>query len=301
LKILVSGSEGFVGSHLIDIIEKESNSHEFIATSRSKAQSEDLYFDILDSCNITEKVQGVDVIIHLAAIAHTNIVSDEDIVNTNFNATVELANQAGACGISRFIFLSTINVNIDSDDFNAFTYAKKKAERELWKISKMHGFELVIIRTPLVYGPGVKANFKSLLNIVSKGIPLPFACINKNRRSMISVYNLVDFILKTIDHPNAANEVLQISDDHDLSTAGMINKLNLAFGYRGRMLYVPIILFQLFGKMLNKNAAIDRLIGSLYVDIEKSKKLLSWSPLISVDEGFKRTVSAFLENKREND
>ena len=141
---------------------------------------------------------------------------------------------------------------------------------------------------PLVYGEGVKANFAALMNIVGKGLPLPFRGINSNKRSLISVYNLVDLIKVCIEHPNASNHIFLASDDYDLSTAEITALMAKVQGKKNFSIYIPVFLFKIFGKFLGKKSFVDRLIGSLHVDISKTRDLLGWTPPISVDEGFRR-------------
>ncbi|ELP3387595.1 UDP-glucose 4-epimerase, partial [Vibrio cholerae] len=150
----------------------------------------------------------------------------------------------------------------------------------------------------LVYGPGVKANFASLMNLVSKGIPLPFGCITKNKRSLVSVDNLVDLIITCIDHPKAANQVFLVSDDHDVSTSEMVREMAIALNKPTWQLPVPVWCYKLVGKLFNKSAVVDRLTGSLQVDISHTKDTLGWRPPQSLRDGFKQTAEAFLHSKK---
>ena len=147
--------------------------------------------------------------------------------------------------------------------------------------------EIVIIRPPLVYGEGVKANFASLMRLVNKGFPLPFRSINKNKRSLVSVYNLVDLIKVCTGHPNAANQVFLVSDDHDLSTAEMVQLMAKVQGKPNLAFPVPTTLFSIAGSILGKKHVVDRLVGSLQVDITHTKNTLNWAPPYSVEDGFK--------------
>ncbi|EMP95096.1 UDP-glucose 4-epimerase [Vibrio paracholerae 87395] len=229
----------------------------------------------------------------------------------NTAGTVNLAKQAIDSGVKRFIFISTIKVNgegtlvgcpFKTEDNHApeddYGLSKSEAEKQLVAIAKDSGMEVVIIRPTLVYGPGVKANFASLMNLVSKGIPLPFGCITKNKRSLVSVDNLVDLIITCIDHHKAANQVFLVSDDHDVSTSEMVREMAIALDKPTWQLPVPIWCYKLAGKLFNKSDVVDRLIGSLQVDISHTKETLDWAPPQTLQEGFKKTAEAFLSSKK---
>ena len=173
-----------------------------------------------------------------------------------------------------------------------------EAEQGLREIASETGMEVVIIRPPLVYGPGVKANFAALMRLASLGIPLPFGGITDNKRSFVSVDNLVDLIIRCVDHPNAANRTFLVSDDDDLSTSQMIRMLGKSCGKRGTQLPIPVKLFEFAGKITGKMAIVDRLCGSLQLDISETKKLLDWTPPLSVEEGFASTAQHYLNNAK---
>jgi nucleoside-diphosphate-sugar epimerase len=168
--------------------------------------------------------------------------------------------------------------------------SKSEAETQLFSLGESTGMEIVVIRPPLVFGKGVKANFAALLKLVGKGLPLPFRGITKNKRSMVSVYNLVDLIKICINHPKAANEVFLVSDDDDLSTAEIVALMAKVQGKANLAIHVPVWIFNLAGKLLNKQVVVDRLTGSLQLDIEHTKKTLNWQPPYSVEHGFKLAV-----------
>jgi len=320
-RLLISGASGFLGHALSEQLIK--TSIPFVGVYRGKHVGpcpNSTY--MIDNLGVeTQWLSGltdITCVIHCAARAHIMNDESEDPLTeyrkVNTAGTLNLAKQAAQAGVKRFIFISSIKVNGESTTDNpAFTaddkrqpldpygISKSEAEEQLLGLAATTGMEVVIIRPPLVYGPGVKANFASLLNLVSKGLPLPFACINTNKRSMVSIYNLVDLIITCIDHPKAANQVFLVSDDDDLSTASMIRKLAKACGKSGWMLPVSIKLFQFVGKLSGKTDVINRLTGSLHVDISKTKTLLNWTPIMSVDEGFKKTADAFLQQKKKND
>lgn len=274
------------------------------------------YIKTIDSSSqYNLSVNKPDVIVHCAARVHVmnDAVSNplEEYREVNTRGTINLARQAASAGVKRFVFVSSIKVNgegtsqcklFTSADAHApeddYGLSKAEAEQQLIELGQETGMEVVIIRPTLVYGPGVKANFASLMNLVSKGIPLPFGCINDNRRSLVSVANLVDLVVTCIDHPNAANETFLVSDDCDVSTSEMVTQMAKALGKPQWQLPVPKWCYKLAGKALGKQNVIDRLLGSLQVDITHTKNTLGWAPPQSLEEGFKQTADAFLQSKK---
>ncbi|AXV66452.1 NAD-dependent epimerase/dehydratase family protein [Pseudoalteromonas lipolytica] len=300
--LLVTGYSGFVGGLLCKELKK---SYKIKLLGRKESDLGNVHKHNIDAnSNYKEALQGVSCVIHIAARVHIMNDTSADPL-TDFRAvnsigTLNLAKQAVEAGVKRFVFVSSIKVNGESTTNRSpfcagdspapedpYGISKAEAEQQLLELGKQSGMEIVIIRPPLVYGEGVKANFASLMKLVSKGLPLPFRLINNNKRSLISVYNLVDLIQVCIRHPSAANQVFLASDDHDLSTAEMValmakvqNKPNLA-------LPVPVWCFKLAGKLLGKYAVIDRLTGSLQLDITHTKNTLGWEPPHSVEHGFR--------------
>tara|TARA_R110002012_G_scaffold314624_1_gene527535 strand:+ start:1966 stop:2901 length:936 start_codon:yes stop_codon:yes gene_type:complete len=302
--IALTGYTGFVGGHLLNKLE--GSKCLLLGRNQNNHQHDFQYFDLSDLSQ-TLNLKGVSVLVHCAARVH--IMNDnsqnplEEFRRSNTLATLNLAKQAAAAGVKRFVFLSSIKVNGESTtDRNpykssdnpapkdAYGQSKAEAECELFELGKSTGMEIVIIRPPLVYGKGVKANFASLLNLVNKGIPLPFRCIKNNRRSLVSVYNLVDLITICIKHPKAANQVFLVSDDHDISTSEMVKLMAWASNNKNLMLPIPVSFFKFAGKLLNKNDIIDRLTGSLELDIQHTKNTLAWTPPFSIKESFVKTI-----------
>lgn len=313
MSILVTGHTGFLGQVLVRYLQPKFSSITLVGRRSLELQSSVFYQREMSSdADYSDCLSSIDVVIHCAARVH--IMNDEasDPImacrEVNTYGTLNLAKQAVKAGVKRFVFISSIKVNGESTDakrpFTAndvhnpqdpYGLSKSEAESQLLALGQETGMEIVIIRPPLVYGPGVKANFASLLNLASKGLPLPFGCFNTNRRSMVSVDNLVDLIVTCIDHPKAANQVFLVSDDEDLSTAQLISRLSRACGKSGFLLPIPVFLFKVVARVLRKKDVIERLSGSLRVDISKTKDVLSWSPPQSVDDGFKLTAEAFLK------
>jgi UDP-glucose 4-epimerase len=218
----------------------------------------------------------------------------------NTQGTLNLARQAAAAGTRRFIFLSSVKVNGEAGSFtesdpaapaDPYGVSKHEAEQGLRAISAGSAMDVVIIRPPLVYGPGVQANFRTLIRGIALGIPLPLARV-ENRRSLVGLDNLVDMIVTCIDHPAAANETFLVSDGEDLSTPELIRRLARAMGKPAHLIPVPTVLLTTGARLLGKRAVAQRLLGSLRVDISKARRLLGWSPPLSVDEELERTVAA---------
>jgi UDP-glucose 4-epimerase len=315
LTILVTGATGFVGQIVVDTLQKKNIAVKAVVrNNRCHFKNSEIITSINNTTDFKHALNDCSTAIHCAGRVHVMDDSSsnplEEFREVNTYGTLNLAQQAADAGVKRFIFISSIKVNGEStelgfpfkpdEDFiptDPYGLSKYEAEVGLRKIANETGMEIVIIRPPLVYGPGVKANFASLLNLASKGLPLPFACFDKNRRSMVSVDNLVDLIVTCIDHPKAANQVFLVSDDEDLSTAQLISRLSRACNKSGFLLPIPVFLFKVVARVFGKKDVIERLSGSLCVDISKTKDVLSWSPPQSVDDGFKLTAEAFLKGK----
>jgi nucleoside-diphosphate-sugar epimerase len=227
----------------------------------------------------------------------------------NVDGTLNLARQAVAVGVKRFIFISSIKVNGEgtklgvpyaADDvpkpMDPYGISKMEAEQGLQQLAKETGLEVVIIRPVLVYGPGVKANFQTMMKWLSKGVPLPLGAVH-NKRSLVALDNLVDLIVTCLDHPAAANQTFMVSDGEDLSTAELLSRISGALGRPARLLPVPVWLLELGAAIVGRRDVARRLCGSLQVDISKTRELLGWAPPIPVDEALAKTVKAFQANK----
>ena len=310
MKIHLTGATGFVGQALQ--AQLYLSSHNPFTTVRAKQSdlTSNVNSLVVGDINATTKwsdaLHGIDAVVHLAArvhVMHDNVLdplAEFRIVNTD--GTLNLARQATASGVRRFIYLSSIKVNGEAthhgcpftpNDLAApqdpYGISKHEAEVGLRAIARTTGMQVVIIRPTLVYGAGAKGNFKSLMKLVARGLPLPLASID-NRRSLVGIDNLVDFIITCLEHPAAANETFLVSDGEDLSTPDLIRRMARAMDRPARLLPVPKSVLMAAAAMLGKRDMAQRLCGSLQVDISKARTLLGWNPPVSVDEGLRRAV-----------
>jgi len=258
-------------------------------------------------------LESIDCVIHLAARVHVSKDTAKDPLAeyriVNVEKTLDLARQASSFGVKRFIFVSSVKVNGEltekdmpfrADDIpnpqDPYGLSKCEAEAGLIKLAKETGMEVVVIRPPLVYGPGVKANFLSMIKMLDKGIPLPLGNVS-NKRSLVFVDNLVDLLIRVIDHPKAAGQVFLVSDDHDVSTTTLLRSISYALGKKAKLIPVPLFFLKAIFYLIGKPGLSQRLLGSLCLDISKTKKLLNWSPPICFEEGIKRTARSFLHKE----
>jgi UDP-glucose 4-epimerase len=222
----------------------------------------------------------------------------------NRAGTLNLARQAAAAGVKRFVFLSSVKVNGEGSPHayretdtpapkDAYAVSKWEAEQGLWEISAETGMQIVILRIPLVYGPGVGANFLQLLQTVNKGWPLPVGGIH-NRRSLLYVGNLVDAIVVALQHSDAANKLYLLSDGQDVSTSQLVELIAKALKKPLRLFAVPQGLLRLVASLMGKSSAVDRLFGSLYLDSTKIQRELQWKPPFSLQEGLNETAHVLL-------
>lgn len=300
-KIVITGGSGFLGSHLLN----NEAFRDALAIGRSQPRYHQHFqkvsFDPEDS--LAEVFKNKDVVVHLAARAHVMNDTAKNPLNefrhVNTVGTLNLANKAAIAGVKRFIFISTIKVLGEQttpgkafkngDSFNPqdpYSISKVEAEVGLKLIGELHGMEIVIIRPPLVYGQGVKGNFKSLLKLIRLPIPLPFGSIH-NKRSLVSVENLVDLIVVCLTHPNAKNQSFLVSDDDDMDTSELISRLAEAGGHKAYIFGFPITMLYFSLRLLGKLPLYERLCESMQVNIEYTKSQLSWNPSFKVNDSLR--------------
>jgi nucleoside-diphosphate-sugar epimerase len=305
MKLCITGANGFVGKYLCNQLEVKA--HTIVRIVRNSCTPyEQAVGDIGPQTAWVALLGGCDVVVHLAARVH--VIQDTAIDPLtafrliNVDGALNLARQAAAVGVRRFVFVSSVKVNGESTEFGKtfaetdpphplddYGQSKQEAELGLRHIAADTGMEVVIIRPPLVYGFGVKANFASLMRAVKKGVPLPLGAVH-NQRSLIGIDNLVDFLITCIDHPLAANETFLVSDGQDVSVPELVRGLADAMGVKAHLLPIPVSVLQFGAALLGKRDAVNRLCENLQVDIDKARKLLAWTPPISIYEGLRRAV-----------
>jgi nucleoside-diphosphate-sugar epimerase len=322
--ILVTGATGFVGRALVsELLAKGCQIKAFVRkTSGLPVEVEQVVVDlgeIEEEGAIKDAFTGVDVVVHAAARVHMMQDRSADPLaefrKLNRDATLALAGLAADAGVKRFVFLSSVKVNGEEtfprgrpfvfkpdDAFmptDPYGLSKYEAEQGLLALAKETGMEVVIIRPPLVYGPGVKANFASMINWLRRGVPLPLGAIH-NKRSFVALANLVSFIALCADRsqaPKAANQVFLISDGEDVSTTQLLRRVADALGKKPRLLPVPVGLMRLAARLIGKGDVANRLFGSLQVDSSKARDLLGWQPVITMDEQLNQTEAEYLKNE----
>lgn len=311
-KIAITGGTGFVGSRLLKALRADDMSVvSFRRGLEVGLENDDSYkdasLDLSDSSfDVRDTLKTVDVVIHCAARAH---VMDETLddplaeyLKFNTESTLRLANQAAEAGVRRFIYLSSVKALGESttgrspfvfdsslapeDDYGI---SKARAEEGLRDIAERTGMEVTIIRPPLVYGPGVKANFAAMMRLSARNLPLPLASV-RNKRSLVALDNLVDLIVTCISHPKAGNQTFMVSDDADVSTPELLSAITRAHGKSPRLMPCPPALLSFGAGLLGKKAVADRLLGSLQVDIEHTKRTLNWQPCVKLEDVLKEMV-----------
>lgn len=315
MMVLITGASGFVGEGFVNHATANSDLMLRAAVRKNvhvfpKKVQTVVVANISRETNWRYAVCGVDAIVHAAAKVHVMRDSAADSLaeyrRINVDGTQALAQQAVEAGVKRFIFISSIKVNGEStlpgcaftaDDTPApadpYAMSKFEAEQKLTEIANRTGLEVVIIRPVLVYGPGVKANFHFMMRWINRGYPLPFGAID-NRRSLVARDNLVDLILTCLRHPNAANQIFLVSDGEDISTTMLLRKTAVALGKPGWLIPVPPQVLLGCARIFGKANFVERLVGSLQVDISKTRNLLGWEPKIGLDEALRQTARHFL-------
>lgn len=313
-RVLVTGASGFLGNALCNALVavrpvvgavRNPDESSLVEGVPVVAGIMSFDFDWLDA------LVGISVVVHCAARVH---VMDEEAIDplaefrrVNVEGTMCLARQSALAGVRRFIFVSSIKVNGEQTQLgspfvaeqtpkpeDSYGISKVEAEEGLRSLARETGMEVVIIRPPLVYGPGVKANFLAMMRWLRRGVPLPLGWVTKNGRSLVFLDNLVNLIVTCIDHPAAANQTFLVSDDEDLSTAALLRRMAAALERPARLIPLPVGLITLGARLIGRPGIAQRLCGSLQVDIGKTRELLGWTPPVSVDEGLRRTAAHWL-------
>jgi len=306
-RTLITGATGFVGSALMARLKAEGLLP--LGTTRGTSLDEGCVSapPLEAGGDWSGLLTGVGTVVHTAARVHVMRDTSSSPLDAfravNVTGSLDLARQAASAGVRRFVFLSSVKVNGEEtrhakpfaagDDpapGDAYGTSKAEAEAGLKTIATETGMEFVIIRPPLVYGPGVKGNFAAMMRAIGRGLPLPFGAVTDNRRSLVGLDNLVDLIVTCINHPAAANQTFMVSDGEDLSTADLLTRLGATMGKPARLLKIPPALLGAAAAMIGKRAVAQRLLGNLQVDISHTCRTLGWKPPISVDEGLRRAV-----------
>ncbi len=312
MNLLITGGTGFVGQHLVSALIQRNLPYQIAVRTQAgnSAHPECISVGNINALTAwSQALEGVTDVVHLAARVHITQETSKDAYAAfravNTEGTLHLARQAAAAGVRRFIFLSSIKVNgegkpqayLETDTpapEDAYAASKWEAEQGLWKISAETGMQMVILRIPLVYGPGVGANFLQLFQTVNKGWPLPLGGI-ANRRSLLYVDNLVDAMLVALEHPDAANKLYLLSDGQDVSTSQLVERIAQALNKTPRLFSLPQGMLRLAASVLGKSSAVDRLYGSLYLDSAKIRQELSWTPPFLMQQGLAETAQWFLK------
>ena len=316
--VLVTGAQGFVGTHLIRLLlERGYQVRAAIRDTRNKLAIPDLVETVSYCSGATDNdyqrlLTGIDVVVHLAGIAHRDNVVHSDYVQVNTRGTRELATASIERGVKRFIFLSTVKVHGEHTGLSAdkdavlnessslsaidpYSHSKLQAENSLREICRNSDMQYVILRPPLVYGPGVKANFYRLMKMVWNGWWMPFARVG-NQRSMIYVENLCDIIELLVKSECVNNAEFLVKDD-DMSTTRLVQELSWAMGKPPRLFYMPLPLVRIIARLLGKSETVEKLYRSLAIDDNKLRSELHWSPPFTSAVAIQRTVNWFMRNR----
>ena len=317
-RILITGASGFVGQFCAKYLHSAEYDVRLAVRSLGGLSAELSGFEKVVVDELSSETQwgdallGCDCVIHTAGRVHvlkeTESIPSGAYRRVNVEGTINLAKQAVLAGVTRFIYISSIKVNGETSGTNSpfraedtpnpmddYSLSKYEAEEALRRLAIESGLEIVIIRPPLIYGPGVKGNFRAMLGWLQKGYPIPVTK-KKNLRSFVGLKNLIDLVEVCISHPKAVNEVFLVSDGCDLSTIELLGCIGESMNKRARLLSISFRGLSLLLMLLGKKSVIDRLYGSLHVDIEKNERLLGWKPRYDFREMLNETVQHYLES-----
>ena len=309
----MTGADGFVGNTLCGLLKQKgqlvrraSRHAEPVALHGEVGEDRVIVGDIGSNTDWNKALTGVDVVVHLAARVHVMHESADDPLaefrRVNVQGTERLARAAAVCGVKRLVYVSSIKVNgeqteagstfVESDTpapVDPYGVSKWEAEQCLWRVAAETGLEVVVVRPPLVYGPGVKGNFAQMLAVIGKGIPMPFATVH-NRRSLVYVANLADALVNCVISQAAAGQTYLVSDGEDVSTSGLLHELAQGMGRPARLFACPPAVLRMLAGMLGKGPQADRLLGSLQVDSDKIRRQLNWVPPYTLQQGLRATA-----------
>ena len=312
MRILVTGANGFVGRALCSEALARGAAVRGVTRALSDLPTgvdNVVVGSINGSTDWLDVLADCEVVVHLAARVHVmqEATADplEEFRRVNVQGTLNLARQAAAAGVRRFVFVSSIGVNgaetfkkpfVDHDQaapHSPYAVSKHETELGLQALASETGMEAVIIRPPLVYGPNAPGNFGSLMRWLQRGVPLPLGAIH-NQRSLVALDNLVDLFVTCLTHPAAANQTFLVSDGEDVSTTELLHRMGHAMGKPARLLPVPASWLKLAATLVGKKDMAQRLCGSLQVDIEKTRRLLGWTPPLTLDQGLKKAAEGLV-------
>tara|TARA_Y100001970_G_scaffold86868_1_gene109608 strand:- start:10793 stop:11743 length:951 start_codon:yes stop_codon:yes gene_type:complete len=314
MRIAVTGSNGFVGKSLVNVlVSKHFDVVPLVRFASGSSEKTIQVGDITSKTNWKPYLNGIDCVIHCAGLAHDINNSKQFNINsyqeTNVLGTINLAEQAKKMGVKKIIYLSSIKVNGDSTVLNKpfliddlpnpigiYASSKWEAEKKLMQLSDTSDLDVVTIRAPLIYGPGVKANFYNLLRAVYIGMPLPLRSVN-NQRSFVSIDNLISLILSCINKTSARGNTFFVSDDFDVSTSFLIECISKNMSLNSKSFSFPVNFLKVAGSLIGKRKLIESLVDSLQVDITYTKEVLDWEPEYPFKDCLNKTVKSFLETQ----
>lgn len=317
MSVFVTGANGFVGRALCAELRRRGTA--VIAAMREPLSTDALAVrmpDLGPESDWTPLLtsRSIDKVIHLAARVHVMNDRVEDPLaefrRVNTAGTLRLARQAAAAGVRRFVYVSSIKVNgeqtllghpfvarVEQAPIDPYGQSKFEAEEGLAAVAHETGMEITVVRPPLVYGPGVRANFLSMMRWIKRGVPLPFGAID-NRRSLVALDNLVDLLIVCAEHPAAAGRTFLVSDGEDLSTTDLLRRIGLALGKPARLIPVPPAILTFAATLAGRADMARRLCGSLQVDVMETRSVLGWQPVVDVDVALRKTAATFLSGER---